>query len=393
MISNREFFLKNLAQTSDAPLGLEVSHAKGNYLFGPDGKSYLDLISGISVSNVGHLHPKVVAAIEAQLKKHMHLQVYGEYVVSPQVQLAKKLVALLPDKFESVYLVNSGSEAIEGALKLAKRYTGRYQICAFKNAYHGSSHGALSVMGDEYFKEPFRPLLPGIKHLRFNKVADLEMITCRTAAVLIEPIQGEAGYKPADYDFLQALRKRCDETETLLIFDEIQCGMGRTGYWFAMLKYGIIPDMVCLAKGLGGGMPIGAFVSSKAIMDSFKDNPILGHITTFGGHPVSCAASLGAIEAIESEDLLTNIPEKEALFHKLLKHPKIKSLNGAGLMLAMELSSFEEVENLMHACLAKGLITDWFLFNNTSIRISPPLTITIKDIEFACETIISCLND
>jgi acetylornithine/N-succinyldiaminopimelate aminotransferase len=393
MISNRELFLKNLAQTSNTPLGLEVSHAKGNYLYGPDGKTYLDLISGISVSNVGHLHPMVVSAIKEQLEKHMHLQVYGEYVVSPQVKLATKLVELLPNNFESVYLVNSGSEAIEGALKLAKRFTGRYEICAFKDAYHGSSHGALSVMGDEYFKEPFRPLLPGIKHLRFNKPEDLDLITCRTAAVLIEPVQGEAGYKPADHAFLKALRERCNETETLLIFDEIQCGMGRTGYWFAMTKYGVTPDIVCLAKGLGGGMPIGAFASSKHIMDSFKDNPILGHITTFGGHPLSCAASLGAIQAIEEGDLIRHIPEKEALFRKLLQHPKIKSVSGAGLMLAMQLESFEEVEQLMHKSLDKGVITDWFLFQNTAIRISPPLTISRDEIEFACRAIVACLSE
>jgi acetylornithine/succinyldiaminopimelate/putrescine aminotransferase len=392
MIDNRSLFLQNLAQTSDNPLGIEVEHAEGNYIYTTAGKKLLDLISGISVSSVGHLHPHVVNAIQHQLTKHMHLQVYGEYIQAPQVQMATKLLSKLPESFGSVYLVNSGSEAIEGALKLAKRYTCRYDICAFKNAYHGSSHGALSVMGDEYFKEPFRPLLPGIKHLRFNEFDDLKKITCRTAAVLIEPIQGEAGYIPADPLFLKALRERCDETQTLLIFDEIQCGMGRTGHWFAMLKYDTTPDIVCLAKGLGGGMPIGAFISRKEIMDSLKDNPILGHITTFGGHPVSCVASRAAIEVLENENLVEQVAEKEALFRKLLVHPRIKAVNGTGLMLALKLGSFEEVEKTMYKCLDKGLITDWFLFNSSCIRISPPLTISKEDIEFACRTILASLE-
>lgn len=392
MLSNRELFLHNLAQTSDFPLGLEVSHAQGNYLFGPNGKKYLDLISGISVSNVGHRHPKVLKAIEAQLAKHMHLQVYGEYIQAPQVQFATKLVSLLPPNIESVYLVNSGSEAIEGAMKLAKRYTGRAEIVAFKNAYHGSSHGALSLMGNEDFKRPFRPLLPGITHLDFNQTTQLKHITQKTAAVFVEPIQGEAGYIPADETYLKALKQRCNQVGALLVFDEIQSGMGRCGHWFAMHKYNVYPDLVVLAKGLGGGMPIGAFASSKIIMDTLKENPILGHITTFGGHPVSCAAALGAIDALESEQLIQQIPEKEALFRSLLIHPAIKHISGTGLMLALELDSFEQVEAAMHRCLAKGVIIDWFLFNSHSIRIAPPLTITTAEIKMACEVILESIS-
>ena len=390
MISNRELFLANLAQTSSFPLGLEVERAEGNFLYGPDGKKYLDLISGISVSNVGHLHPTVIKAINEQLSKHMHLQVYGEYIQTPQVKLATKLVELLPNTIESVYLVNSGSEAIEGAMKLAKRYTGRAEIVAFKNAYHGSSHGALSLMGNEEFKRPFRPLLPGIRHLDFNDESQLSLITHKTAAVFIEPIQGEAGYKPADIAYLKALRKRCNQVGALLVFDEIQSGMGRCGHWFATYKYNVKPDIIVLAKGLGGGMPIGAFASSKKIMDSFKSNPILGHITTFGGHPVSCAAALGAITVLEEEQLIEQVYEKEKLFRKLLKHPAIKGITGSGLMLAVELESFEHVEATMHRCVEKGVIIDWFLFNSKCIRISPPLTITKEDIAFACKTIMEC---
>ena len=392
MISNRELFQRNLAQTTNFPLGLEVERAKGNYLYGPDGKKYLDLISGISVSNVGHLHPKVVAAIHAQLEKHMHLQVYGEYVLATQVQLATKLLELLPKKFESVYLVNSGTEAIEGAMKMAKRATGRHEIISFKNAYHGSTHGALSIMGGEEFKQAFRPLLPGMKQLDFNAIDQFHHITKKTAAVFVEPVQGEAGYLPATPEFLTALRKRCTEVGALLVFDEIQTGIGRTGHWFAMHKYKVTPDVVVLAKGLGGGMPIGAFVSSKAIMDNLKENPILGHITTFGGHPVSCAAALATLNTIEEENLMAGIEEKHALFRKLLVHPKIKAVTGTGLMLAVHLDNFPQVEEAMHACLQKGVITDWFLFNQTALRISPPLTISEDEIEMACKVICDALN-
>jgi acetylornithine/succinyldiaminopimelate/putrescine aminotransferase len=392
MISTRELFFANLAQTTNNPLGIEVSHAKGNYIYTTEGKKLLDLISGISVSNVGHLHPKVVAAIHAQLEKHMHLQVYGEYIQGVQVQLATALLEKLPKYFQSVYFVNSGSEAVEGALKLAKRYTGRYEIIAFKNAYHGSTQGALSVMGNEEFKQAFRPLLPGIKHFDFNDDAVFNHITEKTAAVLIEPVQGEAGYIPARKEFLVQLKARCKAVGALLIFDEIQSGLGRTGHWFAMDKYKVTPNIVLLAKGLGGGMPIGAFISSKKIMDTLKENPILGHITTFGGHPVSCAAALATLQTIEAEKLLADIAKKEALFRKLLVHPEIKNVIGTGLMLAVELESFEKVEATMYRCLENGLITDWFLFNAKSIRIAPPLTITTAEIEMACGVICKALD-
>jgi len=392
MISTRELFFANLAQTTNNPLGIEVSHAKGNYIYTTEGKKLLDLISGISVSNVGHLHPTVVAAIHTQLKKHMHLQVYGEYIQGVQVQLATALLEKLPKNFESVYFVNSGSEAVEGALKLAKRYTGRHEIISFKNAYHGSTQGALSVMGNEEFKQAFRPLLPGIKHFDFNSEEVLEHITEKTAAVLIEPVQGEAGYIPAHKGFLIQLKARCKAVGALLIFDEIQTGLGRTGHWFAMDKYKVTPDIVLLAKGLGGGMPIGAFISSKKIMDTLKENPILGHITTFGGHPVSCAAALATLQTIEAENLLADVLKKEALFRKLLVHPEIKNISGTGLMLAVELESFLKVEATMYRCLEKGLITDWFLFNSKCIRIAPPLTISFEEIEMACKVILGCLD-
>lgn len=392
MISTRQLFFSNLAQTTDAPLGIEAERASGNYIYTKKGEKLLDLIAGISVSNVGHLHPHVTAAIKNQLEKHLHLQVYGEYIQTPQVNLATKLLEKLPNNFESVYLVNSGSEAIEGALKLAKRFTGRHEIFAFKNAYHGSTHGALSVMGNEEFKRPFRPLLPGIKHFDFNSTAIIDQISTKTAAVLIEPVQGEAGYIPAEIEFMRALKKRCQKTGTLLIFDEIQTGLGRTGKWFALEHYNVKPDIITLAKGLGGGMPIGAFISSKKIMDTLKENPILGHITTFGGHPLSCAAAHATLEVIENDNLLADISEKEKAFRNGLKHPEIKSISGTGLMLAVELDSFEKAEKTMHKCLAAGVITDWFLFNENSIRIAPPLTITLEEINFACNVICKALD-
>jgi len=388
MISTRQLFFANLAQTTDFPLALEVERAQGNYLYDKNNKAYLDLISGISVSNVGHLHPKVVAAIQHQLTKHMHLQVYGEYIQAPQVLLANKLTTLLPASFERVYLVNSGTEAIEGAMKLAKRYTGRYQFISCKNAYHGSTQGALSLMGDEYFKEAYRPLLPGTKQIRFNNFDDIDLISCRTAAVVIEPVQGEAGYITPLPGYLEAIRQRCTDVGALLVFDEIQTGIGRTGSWFAMQKFGVTPDIVVLAKGLGGGMPIGAFASSAAIMDVFKDNPILGHITTFGGHPVSCAAALATLQAIEDENLMHGVDEKEKLFRNLLIHPKIKEVRGTGLMLSAQLDTFDQVQKVMHRCVEKSVLTDWFLFNNTAIRITPPLTIALAEIEMACNVII-----
>jgi acetylornithine/succinyldiaminopimelate/putrescine aminotransferase len=392
MISNKQLYFSNLAHTIDTPLAIEIERAEGMYLYGPNGEKYLDLLGGISVSNLGHQNPKVKEAAKAQIDKHMHLMVYGEYIQGPQVKLAKKLTEILGAHFESVYLCNSGAEANDGAFKLAKRATGRPNIVAFKNAYHGSTQGVLSAMGDEYFKQAYRPLLPGFKFAEFNNAETLELIDENTAAVIIEPVQGEAGYRTPTNNFLSKLRAKCDETGALLIFDEIQTGFGRTGSLFAFQKYGAVPDIITLAKGLGGGMPIGAFVAAKSVMDTFKNNPILGHITTFGGHPVSSAAALASTEIISNELNSFRILEKEALFRKHLVHPKIHQVHGTGLMLAIELSNFDEVESAMEYCKSKNLIIDWFLFNNYSLRISPPLIIEDEQIIWSTKIILEALD-
>lgn len=388
MASTKQLFFANLAQTTDFPLALEMDRAEGCMIFDTEGKSYIDLISGISVSNIGHRHPEVIEAITDQLSKHMHLLVYGEFIQSPQVKLAQSLTRALGAPFDNVYLVNSGSEAIEGAMKLAKRYTGRRKIVAFDKAYHGSTQGALSIIGDEDFRRGYRPLLPGIEHIRFNSEEDLFTIDHHTAAVFVETIQGEAGYIPPAPGFLRKLRERCDEVGALLVFDEIQSGFGRSGHLFAFQGENVIPDIVTLAKGMGGGMPIGAFVSRKEIMDSLKENPILGHITTFGGHPVSCAAALASLNVIEKGTLWKNAEKGEALFRKYLQHPHIEEIRGQGFMLAVQLDTFDRVQKVIEYCLHNGVITDWFLFNNTSLRIAPPLTISEDEIKNACRIII-----
>ena len=393
MISQRQLFLQHVGQTSDFPLQLEIEHAEGIYMYSPDGKSYIDLISGVSVSNVGHLHPNVVKAVQNQAEKFMHLMVYGEYIQSPQVEYAKLLTNLLPENLSSVYFVNSGSEAIEGALKLAKRYTGRTEIVAFKNAYHGSSHGALSVMGNEAFKNAFRPLLPDIRFLDFNDEKSLEQITDISACVLIEPIQGEGGIRLPENDYLQKLRKKCDETGTLLIFDEIQTGFGRTGSLFALQEFDVVPDIMTIAKGMGGGMPIGAFVSSNEIMSAFKTNPILGHITTFGGHPVSCAAAVASLKTIVDEKLCEKVKQKGQLFRDLLIHPEIKEIRGVGLFMAVELKNFDQVKKVIDIAVSKGLVTDWFLFHDSAFRIAPPLIIDEKQIKEACNILLEAIDE
>lgn len=393
MISQRQLFLTHVAQTSDAPLLLEIDRAEGVYLYGQDGKRYIDLISGIGVSNVGHRHPKVVEAIKGQVDKYMHLMVYGELIQSPQVKLAQALSSTLPPSLNNTYLVNSGSEAIEGAMKLAKRYNQRREIVSFYNAYHGSTHGALSINGSEKIKNAFRPLLPDIRHLRFNVMEDLSSITSHTSAVIIEPIQGEAGIRIPDQKFLQALAKRCKETQTLLILDEIQSGFGRTGKFWAFEHFSIIPDILVCAKGMGGGMPIGAFISSKEIMSVLTHDPVLGHITTFGGHPVSCAASLATLEIINDATFLQTISKKEQLFHQLLKHPKIKEIRGKGLFMALQLDSYSEVKQVIDKCLEKGLLVDWFLYCSDAIRIAPPLVMDEAQIKEACAILINALND
>jgi len=392
MLTLRQLFLANNAQTTDFPLLLEFERAEGVHLYDAEGKGYIDLISGIGVSNLGHSNPKVIQAIKDQVDRYMHLMVYGEYVQTPQVRFAQKLVSVLPDNLQSVYFVNSGAEAVEGALKLAKRYTGRQQIIACKNSYHGSTHGALSVMGNEDFKQAYRPLLPGVEFIRFNDIDDLQLITQQTACVIIETVQGEAGIRVPDLNYMQALRKRCDETGTLLIMDEIQAAMGRTGKLFAFEHYGIVPDILLLAKALGGGMPIGAFVSSNQIMGALKENPMLGHITTFGGHPVCCAAGLAALEVLLDENLVDTVAEKEALIRSLLVHPAIKEVRGKGLMLAIELENFDINKKIIDRCIANGVITDWFLHCDNSMRIAPPLIITHHEIKKACEVIIEGIS-
>lgn len=392
MISQRQLFLNHVAQTSPAPIGLEIEKAEGVYLYDIDGKKYIDLISGISVSNIGHCHPKVTAAISQQSTKYMHLMVYGEYVQAPQVELAKKLSDNLPNNLNSCYFTNSGSEAIEGAIKLAKRYTKRTKLISCKNAYHGSTHGALSLMGNEYFKQSFRPLLPEIYHIEFNNFNDLELITPEVACVVIETIQGEAGVIVPQNGYLKAVADRCKKTGTLLILDEIQCGFGRTGKLFAFEHFGITPDILCLAKGMGGGMPIGTFISSKQIMDCLTNNPVLGHITTFGGNAVCCAASLATLNVILEDGLMADVESNEKLFKKLLHHPKIKEIRGIGLLLAVQLENAEQNFAAIEKCIKNGVITDWFLFNDSSMRIAPPLTITTKEIEIACAVILEALQ-
>jgi acetylornithine/succinyldiaminopimelate/putrescine aminotransferase len=362
------------------------------YLYDKNETAYIDLISGISVNNVGHRHPHIIEAIKKQLDRYLHTMVFGEHVQDIQVKLAKRILSHLPFEQGAVYFVNSGSEAIEGALKLAKKATGRHEIIAARNAYHGSTHGALSLMSHTYYNQAFRPLLPGITFIDFNVEEEINAITENTAAVVLETVQGEAGYMPATSQFIHAIADKCKSTGTLLILDEVQCGFGRTGKFFAFQHYNITPDIVVMAKGMGGGMPIGAFSAAKETMLHLSDNPILGHITTFGGHPVSCAASLATIEVIEEEQLMEQIESKEALFRRLLQHAKINRITGKGLMLALHLDSFDQVKNIIQYCIQKRLITDWFLYATNCVRISPPLTITESQIIEVCTILIEALE-
>lgn len=391
-MNKRQLFLRHVAQTSPFPLQIEVDRAEGIYLYAPDGKAYLDLIAGISVSSLGHRNPNVIRAVKAQLDQYLHTMVYGEYVLAPQVQLATLLAEQLPSPLESVYFVNSGTEATEGAMKLAKRYTGRAEIIACKKAYHGSTQGAASLMWPKDFTQAFHPLLPGIKHIEFNCEFCLQQITEQTAAVIMEPVQAEWGVRPPYADYLKKVRKRCTEVGALLIFDEIQTGYGRTGSLFAFQQYGAVPDILLLAKGMGGGMPIGAFVSSHEIMQSLTHDPILGHITTFGGHPVSCAAGLATLQTLLDQDYIQQVKAKEALFRSLLKHPAILDIRSAGLLMAVELSDFNFLQKVIQECLKQGLITDWFLFNDRSMRIAPPLIISEEEIRKACGIILEALE-
>ena len=421
-MTDRQLFLQHIAQTSDFPLGLEIERAEGIFIFGQDGKSYMDLISGIGVSNVGHRHPHVLDAIQNQLDKYLHLMVYGEYVQTPQTQLAHALTQTLPDTLDTVYFTNSGTEAVEGAMKLAKRYTGRMELISCFNAYHGSSQGALSLSGDENFKRNYRPLLPGIRHIQHGNPAHIEQITHQTAAVVMEVIAAEAGVRVPDAGYLQAVRQRCTEVGALLIFDEIQTGFGRTGTFWAFDAFGAVPDVLLCAKGMGGGMPIGAFISSANIMSVFRNNPILGHITTFGGHPVSCAASLATLQVIQGQTadarsanagkLYEQAEAKGQLFRQLLVHPAIKEIRGKGLMLAVEFDSFAVLKPIIDQAILQGqsrpdqsrpdqsrpdqsrpgIITDWFLFCDNSMRIAPPLIISEAQIREACAVILEAID-
>jgi acetylornithine/succinyldiaminopimelate/putrescine aminotransferase len=391
MITNRQLFQQYLAQTTAFPLMTEIEYAEGVYMYGPRGERYIDLISGIAVSNVGHRHPKVITAIKNQLDKYLHLMVYGELVEAPQVLLAKELVKTLPRTIDNIYFVNSGSEAIEGAIKLAKRYTGRPELISCYDAYHGSSHGALSISGSEQFKSAFRPLLPDTRLVRYNDFDDLMHITDRTAAVIIEPVQGEAGVIPGDPDYFSSLKKKCNEQGTLLIMDEIQTGFGRTGRMWGHEHLNIEPDIVVCAKGMGGGMPIGAFAAPKSIMNTLTHDPILGHITTFGGHPVSAAASLATLKVLEEESLITSVDSKASIFHERLQHEKIEKIRNKGLMMAVQFKSFDELKPIIDKVLEQGVLTDWFLFCDNAMRIAPPLVITEEQIHEACDLIISQL--
>jgi acetylornithine/succinyldiaminopimelate/putrescine aminotransferase len=386
-------FLKHIAQTSPQPIGIKIEKAEGVYLYSPDGKKYIDFISGISVSNVGHRHPHVVKAIKDQVDKHLHVMVYGEYVQSTPNLLAKKLVSLLPQNLNCCYFVNSGTEANEGALKLAKRYKGRTEIISFKKSYHGSTHGSLSVSGNEIKKNPFRPLLPDVRFLEFNSEQDLEQITNRAACVIVETIQGDAGVRIPSKAYMKALRKRCDETGALLILDEIQCGMGRTGTLFAFEQFDIVPDILTTAKAFGGGLPIGAFISSKEMMDSFTHTPMLGHITTFGGNPVCCASALATLEVIEQENLLSTVEEKGKLIENLLTHPHIKEIRRRGLMFAVDFDSAERVNRIVQKAIEDGVICYWFLSHPYSFRVAPPLTISENEIRMACRVILNAIEN
>ena len=392
-MNSRQLFLAHVAQTSTAPLAIEIVKAEGSSLWDADGKKYIDLIGGISVANVGHRHPKVVAAIKAQADAYLHVMVYGEVVQSPQVQYAKLLTDHLPSTLNSVYFTNSGSEAIEGAMKLAKKATGRTEIVAFNFSYHGSTQGALSIIGDEYWRNSFRPLLPGIRHLTYNSFDDLENITTDTACVFAETVQAEGGILCPQNNWLKALQDRCEEVGALFILDEVQAGFGRTGSLWGFTHFDVVPHVLILGKALGGGMPMGAFVADKILMDHFTDNPVLGHITTFGGHPVCCAAGKAAMEALLEENLFANVAEKETLFLQLLKHRSIKAVRSYGLWMAVVFDSFEQCKKVIDRCLEKGVFTDWFLFASNCMRISPPLTISKDEIEAACSIIIEAVDE
>lgn len=389
---NNRLFYNHLAQTTDFPVGLEIDKAEGIYIFDTDGKAYYDMISGISVNNIGHSHPKVIQAIHNQLNKHMHVMAYGEFIQDAQSQLAKKLSEILPPKLDCFYLVNSGTEANEGAIKLAKRYTGRTEIISCFNSYHGNTSGSLSITGNENKKYAFRPLIPDIRFIHFNEISDLDLISNKTAAVIIEPIQGDAGVRIPSIAYIHALWKKCHETGALLIFDEVQTGFGRTGKWFGFEHFNIVPDILTLAKAMGGGMPIGAFISNRKVMKSFTHQPPLGHITTFGGHPVNCAAAKATIEVLQNEDIISEVEEKGKLLESFLKHNAILEIRRIGLMMAIEFENAEMVKEIVTECLREGIITFWFLSTANSIRLAPPLIISQEQIKEAAGKIVLAID-
>jgi acetylornithine/N-succinyldiaminopimelate aminotransferase len=391
-MNKRELFLRHVAQTSPAPLAIDIVKAKGSVLRDADGKKYLDLIAGISVCNIGHRHPKVVKAIKKQVDDYMHLLVYGEMVETPQVQYAKWLSDHLPATLNSVYFTNSGAEATEGAMKLAKRVTNRTQIIAFNKSYHGSTQGALSIMGDEYWRNAYRPLLPDVLHLEYDSFNSLQEITTQTACVIAETIQAERGVVAPSAQWMKALRDKCNETGTLLILDEIQTGFGRTGTLWGFEQFNVVPDIVLMGKALGGGMPMGAFVADQKIMQVLTENPVLGHITTFGGHPVCCAAGMAAAKVLLKENIIDEVNSKAALLREMLQHPLIRAIRANGLLIAIEFESFDINKKVIDGCLQRGLLTDWFLFAPECMRIAPPLTISEKEIKKAVKTIIAVMD-
>jgi acetylornithine/succinyldiaminopimelate/putrescine aminotransferase len=392
-MTERELFYRHLGLPSFYPIGLEIERAEGIYLYTSSGEQLIDMVSGIAVSNTGHRHPKVIRAIRDQLDRYLHLNVYGEFIQSPQVQLAAKLAGLLPQALDSVYFVNSGSEAIEGALKLAKRYTGRTEIISFIDSYHGSTHGSLSILGNEALKNAFRPLLPDVRMIEYNNYCHLEKISRRTACVVIELVQAEAGIVPVEAYFLRQMKKRCARDGVMIIVDDVQMGMGRTGKMFSFEHHDFVPDILVLAKALGAGMPLGAFIASKKVMDSLAFNPELGHITTFGGHPVSCAAALAGIEVLLAEGLVPQAEEKGKMFQdKLSGHPAVGEIRRAGVALGVDLANPGKRKEFAIASLAHGLVIDWYLFKPATFRIAPPLTITNDEIELSCNKLLSALD-
>jgi acetylornithine/succinyldiaminopimelate/putrescine aminotransferase len=392
-ITNRQLFFQHLAQTSDKPIGIEVATAHGIYIHDTNGKAYLDMIAGFSVCNIGHSHPAVIKAIQEQIEKYMHVIVYGEFVQAPQVQYAQYLTSFLPNTLQSVYFTNSGAEATEGAMKLAKRVTRRTKMVAFEGAYHGSTQGALSVMGDEYFRNAYRPLLPDVLHLRYNNFEDIELIDDTVACVLLELVQAETGITPAHKEWVIALRKKCDSLCILLIVDEIQSGFGRTGTLFAFEQYGITPDVLLVGKALGGGLPLGAFITSTKMMSTLTHSPVLGHITTFGGNPVSCAAGNAALSILQHSGWIEAVKEKENYLITHLHHPAILQRNHFGLWMSLQFESPALTKKIAAACIQNGIITDWFLFAEDRIRIAPPLSITIDELIVAIEKITTSINE